>query len=119
MTGTLKIGALLLGLGALSACGVTPNPGVGPNGELPVIARPFDTGLDSRGDLGTLRPAVVYDPDGCQGWLMDSGLEGYSSRRRDPRTGLPICNDLFPPGTVVGEYRDGPFPDFIPTAPRR
>lgn len=117
MNVTLKIGVLLAAATGLSGC-LGVNPGVGPNGELPVIARPYDTGFDSRTDLGTLRAAVVYDPDGCQGWIIDSGVEGYSSRRRDPVSGLPICNDQFPPGTVVGEYRNGPFPDFIPNARR-
>lgn len=116
MNMSLKIALLMAGASTLTACGVTPNPGVGANGELPVIARPFDNAYDSRGDLGSLNPSVVYDPDGCQGWLIDSGLEGYSSRRRDPRSGLPICNGIVPPGTVVGEYRNGPFPDFVPVA---
>ena len=45
--------------------------------------------------------AIAYDPDGCQGWLMDDGVEGYSGRRFDPVSGLPICNTHYPPGTVV------------------
>jgi hypothetical protein len=80
---SLKIGLLMACATSLAGC-LEPNGGVGANGELPVIARPFDNAFDSRNDLGTLTPAIVYDPDGCQGWLIDSGLEGYSSRRRDP-----------------------------------
>jgi hypothetical protein len=117
MNVTLKIGVLLAAATGLSGC-LGVNSGPGPNGELPIIARSYDTGFDSRTDLGTLRPAVVYDPDGCQGWIIDSGVEGYSSRRRDPITGLPVCNDQFPPGTVVGNHLNGPFPDFIPNARR-
>ncbi len=106
----------LVGCAALAGC-VQPNPGVGPNGELPVIARPFDTGIDPT-TIRQQEAAIAYDPDGCQNWLIDDGLEGYASRRRDPVTGLPVCNDLYPPGTVVKEYRLSPIEDYIPPGPR-
>jgi hypothetical protein len=67
------------------------------------IAIPLDRGTDE-GILEDGVGAVVYDPDGCQGWLIDDGLEGYSGRRFDPVSGLPICNRLHPPGTVLGNY---------------
>lgn len=104
----------------LGACtgGLVPNPGVGPNGELPVIARAGDSGVD-RVTLRNQQAAIAYDPDGCQNWLIDDGVEGYASRRRDPVSGLPICNNHFPPGTVVHEYRTNNIPDFIPRGPRR
>lgn len=112
-------GAGLVLVMALGACsGLVPNPGVGPDGELPVIARPYDTGID-RTPLKHRRAAIAYDPDGCQNWIIDDGVEGYASRRRDPASGLPICNDHFPPGTVVHEYRMNTIPDYIPGTPRR
>ena len=49
--------------------------------------------------------AIAYDPDGCQNWLIDDGIEGYSSPRYDPVSGLPICNNRYPPGTVIGPYQ--------------
>lgn len=103
---------------ALSGC-LTPNPGIGPNGELPVIARPHDQGIDSIPLQQHTMPAVAYDPDGCQAWLIDDGVEGYAGRRRDPSSGLPICNNLYPPGTVVREYetRDAGIGDWVPTPP--
>ena len=105
---------LLLSVAALSlsACGSAIYQGVGPDGELPVIASANDTGVDRAG-LSRLRPAVAYDPDGCQVWLFDNGVEGYSARRRDPATGLPVCDQAYPPGTVVGEYRTNWVPDLI------
>lgn len=102
----------LVSMLTLGAC-VVPNPGVGPDGELPVIARPYDSGYD-RKPLRNQTAAIVYDPDGCQNWIIDDGLEGYASRRRDPVSGLPVCNNLYPPGTVIGEYRSNRVPDFIP-----
>ena len=87
---------------ALSGC----VSGLGPYQQSPntVIATAYDTGRDS-GVLGDGGAAIAYDPDGCQGWLIDDGIEGYSGRRFDPITGLPICNNLFPPGTVLGNYQ--------------
>ena len=68
------------------------------------------TGQDQGKDTGVLvngRAAIAYDPDGCQNWIMDDGLEGYSSPRYDPVSGLPVCNNLYPPGTVVKNYQTG------------
>jgi hypothetical protein len=69
-----------------------------------VIAKAYDRGRDP-GVLEDGMAAIAYDPDGCQGWLIDDGLEGYSGRRYDPITGLPVCNDLYPPGTVINDYQ--------------
>lgn len=81
-----------------------------------VIATNHDTGNDATG-LADADAAVVYDPDGCQGWIIDDGVEGYSGRRFDPVTGLPICNSLYPPGTVVGDYQSANpgIRDFVPS----
>ncbi len=67
-----------------------------------VLAQPMDKGFSDRGVLKEGVAAVVYDPDGCQGWLIDDGIEGYSGRRFDPVSGLQICNNLYPPGSVIG-----------------
>jgi hypothetical protein len=80
-----------------------------------IIATSHDTGRDS-GVLNDGHAAIAYDPDGCQGWIIDDGLEGYSGRRYDPITGLPICNSLYPPGTVLGNYQSQSpgLPDHVP-----
>ncbi len=80
--------------------------GVTPYRQSPdtVIATAYDRGRDS-GVLEEGQAAIAYDPDGCQGWLIDDGLEGYSGRRFDPVTGLPICNNHYPPGTVIKDYQ--------------
>jgi hypothetical protein len=85
------------------------------SGANSIIAAPIDRGL---GDnvLTDGAAAIVYDPDGCQGWLIDDGIEGYSGRRFDPVSGLPVCNNLYPPGTVIGNYQNDPkriLPDFV------
>lgn len=36
-------------------------------------------------------PGVWVDPDGCQHWVMDDGVEGYMTPRVN-RQGIPVCN---------------------------
>ena len=36
-------------------------------------------------------PTVWIDPDGCEHWVMDDGLEGYMSPHRT-RDGRPVCH---------------------------
>ncbi len=85
-----------------------------------VIATAYDRGRDP-GVLENGGAAIAYDPDGCQGWLIDDGLEGYSGRRFDPVTGLPVCNNLYPPGTVVGNYQSQSpgLPDYVPAVRKK
>ena len=94
---------MLAAVFGLSAC----ESGLGPYHQSPdtVIATGYDTGRDN-GILANGDAAIAYDPDGCQGWIIDDGIEGYSGRRFDPVSGLPVCNNLYPPGTVVGNYQD-------------
>lgn len=100
---TLHRLGLVVVVGAMvSACGVTPY-----GGPDSVIATGQDRGLTDKGALVNGEAAIAYDPDGCQNWIIDDGIEGYSSPRYDPATGLPICNNRFPPGTVIGNYQTG------------
>lgn len=113
MSATMKIWAALpLAIVLLSAC----EPGIRPyTGSNALVAVPEDRGIDG-GGLVNGEAAIVYDPDGCQGWLIDDGIEGYSGRRFDPVSGLPICNNLYPPGTLLGKYqttKHGPFNDWV------
>ena len=80
-----------------------------------VIAKASDSGTDDVG-LSDGEAAIAYDPDGCQVWIIDDGVEGYSTPRSDPKTGLPICDGKYPPGTVLGAYEtsDAPGPDYVP-----
>ncbi len=98
---------LVLGLGTLlSGCGgffegvEGTQPYSGPDS---VIATAEDYGRDDVG-LKDGEAAIAYDPDGCQVWIIDDGIEGYSSPRFDPKTGLPVCDNKYPPGTVIGVY---------------
>jgi hypothetical protein len=110
----LRLAVLLAAGGTLSGCGVLEGSRLyhGPDS---VIAEPDDRGTDD-GGLVEGEAAIAYDPDGCQVWIIDDGLEGYSSPRFDPKTGLPVCDDKYPPGTVIGDYQSSssPIADRVP-----
>ena len=50
-----------------------------------------DRGLD-RGPLVDGNANVWVDPDGCQHWVIDDGVEGFMSPRLHP-DGTPHCQD--------------------------
>ncbi|MES2665124.1 MAG: hypothetical protein V4712_03435 [Pseudomonadota bacterium] len=106
MTYGLKIGAALASVLLVSACSETFEGTQRYTGANSIIATGQDQGRDT-GVLVNGRAAIAYDPDGCQNWIIDDGLEGYSSPRYDPASGLPVCNDRFPPGTVIRDYQSG------------
>jgi len=109
-----RIGLVLAMGSGLSGCGILEGSRLyyGPDS---VIATDNDSGSDDEG-LVDGEAAIAYDPDGCQVWIIDDGLEGYSSPRFDPKTGLPVCDGKYPPGTVLGQYQtaSAPIADRVP-----
>ena len=64
-----------------------------------------NTVTDGGVDGGFLRDGVAnvwVDPDGCQHWYIDDGLEGYMTPRLN-RDGTPKCQD--PRGEII--LKDG------------
>lgn len=113
MTNRFLPGLALLAATAVAGC----TSGLSPYTQGPdtVIATARDSGRDNV-SLAPGGAAIAYDPDGCQGWLIDDGVEGYSGRRFDPVSGLPICNNQYPPGTVLRKYQtmDAGINDYVP-----
>ncbi|RVT85769.1 hypothetical protein DXV76_08465 [Rhodobacteraceae bacterium CCMM004] len=71
-----------------------------------------DRFVDSK-DLSQLRAGIWVDPNGCDHWIIDDGIEGYLSQRLD-RYGKPVCSGVAPPNTAVGPFNKGtPIPDPI------
>ena len=71
-----------------------------------------DRGFDSK-HLSQLVAGVWVDPNGCDHWIIDDGVEGYLSARLDPY-GKPVCSGIAAPNTAVGPYKGGSaFPDPI------
>ena len=66
-----------------------------------------DRGIfDNSGDLSNMRAGIWIDPNGCDHWIIDDGVEGYLSQRLDPQ-GRPVCSGAGQPGYAVGPFRQG------------
>ncbi len=96
---------------ALAGCKSTAYNG----GQPKLLARASDGAWgDTQGPRDGIA-AVAVTPDGCEAWLMDEGVEGYATTRSDPRTGLPVCTNRIPPGSVIGNPSvSSDFPDYLP-----
>ena len=57
-------------------------------------------------DLSTMTAGIWVDPNGCDHWIIDDGIEGYLSERLD-KYGKPVCSGAAPPNTAVGPYHQG------------
>lgn len=83
---------VILTTGALAACDTGPDKSI-------------DRGINSH-HLSTLQAGVWIDPEGCDHWIIDDGVEGYLTQRVDD-AGKPICSGAGAPNTVVGPFKDG------------
>lgn len=64
-----------------------------------------DLGYDTK-DLTSLKAGIWVDPNGCDHWIIDDGVEGYLSQRLD-RNGKPVCSGTAPPSTATGDFKRG------------
>ena len=71
------------------------------------VDKTVDVAIDSK-DLSTLKAGIWIDPNGCDHWIIDDGVEGYLSQRLDPY-GKPICTGAGPAGFATGPFKDGTF----------
>ncbi len=67
-----------------------------------------DRGFDAK-DLSQLQAGIWIDPNGCDHWIIDDGVEGYLSARLD-KYGKPVCSGAGAPSTAVGPFRRGSDP---------
>ncbi|WP_299848721.1 hypothetical protein [uncultured Roseovarius sp.] len=86
----------LSAVGMLAACG---EGGGGQVGE----DKSIDYGF-KRKHLSQLQAGIWVDPNGCDHWIIDDGIEGYLSQRLD-RNGKPVCSGVAPPNTVTGPFQ--------------
>ncbi|UWQ22933.1 hypothetical protein [Jannaschia sp. W003] len=88
---------ILLGLAAatLSACAQVNNPD-----------KSEDRQLIGQSSLKDLKAGIWVDPNGCDHWMIDDGVEGYLSQRLQPN-GRPVCSGAAPPTYVTGPFRGG------------
>lgn len=81
---------------ALTACGEVV--GTGPD-------KSYDRGFDKK-HLSQLQAGIWVDPNGCDHWIIDDGVEGYLSQRLD-KYGKPVCSGVASPNTANGQFKGG------------
>ncbi len=83
--------------GLLSACG----------GDIPIGPdKSQDVNLIDRDDLSGMKAGIWVDPNGCDHWIIDDGVEGYLSARID-KYGKPVCSGIAPPTIATGDFKGG------------
>lgn len=87
---------------AVSGCANERWLGEGPRNT---TDKTVDGGRDGK-DLSQLKAGVWIDPNGCDHWIIDDGVEGYLSQRLD-RNGKPVCSGVAPPNTATGPFKSG------------
>ncbi|SPF81018.1 hypothetical protein [Pseudoprimorskyibacter insulae] len=65
-----------------------------------------DRNMFDRKDLSQLKAGVWIDPNGCDHWIIDDGVEGYLSQRLD-KYGKPVCSGTAPPTVATGDFKGG------------
>ncbi len=97
--------ALLLAGLSMSGCAALVAASGVEGGNRTGLERTFDAGRDSK-SLSQLVAGIWVDPNGCDHWIIDDGVEGYLSERLTP-DGRPVCSGVAPPNTATGPFRQG------------
>lgn len=91
---TLALGAMTL----VTACEDFQFTEQGPD-------KTIDRGIDQK-PLTELVPGIWVDPNGCDHWIIDDGVEGYLSQRLD-KFGKPVCSGVAEPTFTTGDFKGG------------
>lgn len=65
----------------------------------------IDRGVDAK-DLSQLVAGIWVDPNGCDHWIIDDGIEGYLSARLAP-DGKPVCTGHGAETIAYGPFKSG------------
>jgi len=104
MMTTAKIATSLCVVALLSACGGGGSTfGIERDNMTPDKTK--DLGRDEK-DLSTLVAGIWIDPNGCDHWIIDDGIEGYLSQRVDPY-GKPVCTGHGAETVASGPFKQG------------
>lgn len=82
---------------ALSASLLLTGCGIGPD-------KTRDRQFFDRDHLSQMNAGVWVDPNGCDHWIIDDGVEGYLSSRTD-KYGKPVCSGVASPNTAIGPFK--------------
>lgn len=110
MKTALKATAAFTALALLSACGGSGDGFIGSGGfgafaDARTDDKTLDRGRDSK-DLSQLVAGIWVDPNGCEHWIIDDGVEGYLSQRVDPY-GKPVCGGHGAETIAYGPFKAG------------
>jgi hypothetical protein len=94
----LIVGACFIGLAG--CVDIEAGPGLGFKED-----KSFDRGFDKK-PLSELQAGIWVDPNGCDHWIIDDGVEGYLSPRL-ARDGKPVCSGVVPPTYTSGDFKRG------------
>ncbi|WP_297769644.1 hypothetical protein [uncultured Roseovarius sp.] len=92
-----KLALVIPAVSLLAAC-AGGHGGVGPD-------KTRDRGTDKK-HLSQLQSGIWVDPNGCDHWIIDDGVEGYLSQRLD-KFGKPVCSGVAPPTVATGNFKGG------------
>ena len=103
---TLGLCLAALGLSACSDGAIGIGNGFGLiEGDAQTPDKTIDRGRDQK-DLSQLVAGVWIDPNGCDHWIIDDGIEGYLSTRLD-RFGKPVCSGHGAETIASGPFKEG------------
>ncbi|MFA8387705.1 MAG: hypothetical protein ACEPO2_18960 [Pelagibaca sp.] len=69
-------------------------------------SKSVDRGFDAK-PLSQLQAGIWIDPNGCDHWIIDDGVEGYLSPRLN-RDGTPVCSgNTSESNTAIGNFKGG------------
>lgn len=94
----MNITKLFLAIFAASTLAACEGGNTGPD-------KGIDRGTDAK-DLSQLVAGIWVDPNGCDHWIIDDGVEGYLSARLDPY-GKPVCSGAAPANVATGPFKGG------------
>ncbi|MGJ8546515.1 MAG: hypothetical protein ACSHWZ_13805 [Sulfitobacter sp.] len=94
----IKLTLLVAAASALAACEDATFREIGPD-------KSMDGGIDKK-HLSQLQAGIWVDPNGCDHWIIDDGVEGYLSQRLD-KFGKPVCSGVAAPTQTVGDFKGG------------
>ncbi|NOX41244.1 MAG: hypothetical protein GXP05_12245 [Alphaproteobacteria bacterium] len=64
----------------------------------------IDIGINTH-SVSQLKAGIWIDPQGCDQWIIDDGVEGYLSARLD-KYGKPVCSGIAAPTQTVGKFKN-------------
>lgn len=94
----MKLAKLALAIVAASSLAACEGGNIGPD-------KGIDRGIDKK-DLSQLKAGIWVDPNGCDHWIIDDGVEGYLSARLD-KYGKPVCSGAAPANVATGNFKGG------------